>query len=117
MTVAMDHRRTTAARFVLPVIILAAALIGHLFVVREGERRTQQRVEERGQRVADALEGRVGDYGGVLYGVRGLFSASRHVTVGEFHASHTSRGVEDLCDRCTRDNARTIEGSLPTEWW
>ena len=27
------------------------------------------------------------------------------------------RGVEHLCQRCTRDNARQIEGSLPTEWW
>lgn len=27
------------------------------------------------------------------------------------------RGVEYLCERCTRDNARQIEGSLPTEWW
>ena len=27
------------------------------------------------------------------------------------------RGVEHLCERCTRDNARQIEGSLPTEWW
>ena len=27
------------------------------------------------------------------------------------------RGVEYLCERCTRDNARKIEGSLPTEWW
>jgi hypothetical protein len=27
------------------------------------------------------------------------------------------RGIEYLCERCTRDNARNIEGSLPTEWW
>jgi len=27
------------------------------------------------------------------------------------------RGLEYLCDRCTRDNVRKIEGSLPTEWW
>jgi len=27
------------------------------------------------------------------------------------------RGVEYLCERCTRDNARQIEGSLPTDWW
>ena len=27
------------------------------------------------------------------------------------------RGVEYLCDRCTRDNVRKIESSLPTEWW
>jgi hypothetical protein len=27
------------------------------------------------------------------------------------------RGVEHLCEGCTRDNVRKIEGSLPTEWW
>jgi hypothetical protein len=27
------------------------------------------------------------------------------------------RGVEYLCERCTRDNLRNIESSLPTEWW
>jgi hypothetical protein len=27
------------------------------------------------------------------------------------------RGLEYLCDRCTRDNVRKIESSLPTEWW
>jgi hypothetical protein len=27
------------------------------------------------------------------------------------------RGVEYLCERCTRDNARNIEGQLPTAWW
>jgi len=28
-----------------------------------------------------------------------------------------ARGVEFLCERCTRDNVRKIEGSLPTEYW
>jgi hypothetical protein len=28
-----------------------------------------------------------------------------------------ARGIEYLCERCTRDNVRKIEGSLPTEWW
>ena len=102
MTLSMDHRPTyawarrgAAARFVLPVIILVAAMIGHLFVVKEGERRAQQRVEERGARVAEALKGRVDAYGGVLYGVRGLFGASAHVTATEFHDSHDARGVEE----------------------
>jgi DNA-directed RNA polymerase subunit RPC12/RpoP len=27
------------------------------------------------------------------------------------------RGVSYLCGRCTRDNVRKIEGSLPTEYW
>jgi DNA-directed RNA polymerase subunit RPC12/RpoP len=27
------------------------------------------------------------------------------------------RGAEYLCEKCTRDNARQIESSLPTEWW
>lgn len=27
------------------------------------------------------------------------------------------RGVEYLCEKCTRDNARQIESSLPAEWW
>lgn len=29
----------------------------------------------------------------------------------------SARGVEYLCERCTRDNVRKIEGSLPTEYW
>jgi len=29
----------------------------------------------------------------------------------------SERGVEHLCERCTRDNVRKIEGSLPTDWW
>ena len=28
-----------------------------------------------------------------------------------------ARGVEYLCERCTRDNVRKIEGSLPTDYW
>ena len=29
----------------------------------------------------------------------------------------SARGVEYLCDACTRDNVRKIESSLPTEYW
>jgi hypothetical protein len=29
----------------------------------------------------------------------------------------SGRGLEWLCERCTRDNLRNIESSLPTEWW
>jgi hypothetical protein len=29
----------------------------------------------------------------------------------------SDRGVEYLCEKCTRENVRKIEGSLPTEWW
>jgi hypothetical protein len=28
-----------------------------------------------------------------------------------------NRGLEYLCESCTRDNVRKIEGSLPTEYW
>jgi DNA-directed RNA polymerase subunit RPC12/RpoP len=28
-----------------------------------------------------------------------------------------ARGVEYLCDRCTRDNVRKIESSLPADYW
>src|SRR5918999_258649 len=102
MTVPMDARwisawarRSAAARFVLPAIILLAGLIGHVVVADAGERRAHERVDERAQKVADALRGRVNAYGGVLYGVRGLFGASEHVTVTEFHHSHEARGVEE----------------------
>jgi hypothetical protein len=27
------------------------------------------------------------------------------------------RGIEHLCEACTRTNVRQIEGQLPTEWW
>lgn len=27
------------------------------------------------------------------------------------------RGLEYLCDACTRDNVRKIESSLPTDYW
>jgi hypothetical protein len=29
----------------------------------------------------------------------------------------SDRGIEYLCETCTRDNARQIEGQLPTDWW
>jgi signal transduction histidine kinase len=88
-------RRGTAARFVLPLIIAVAAVIVHLIVVGEGNRREHHRVDERAHDVAEALEARVNAYGGVLYGVRGLFGASDHVTPSEFHVSHQARSVEE----------------------
>jgi hypothetical protein len=27
------------------------------------------------------------------------------------------RGIEHLCEPCTRTNVRQIEGQLPAEWW
>jgi hypothetical protein len=27
------------------------------------------------------------------------------------------RGVEWMCEACTRSNLRSVEGRLPTEWW
>jgi hypothetical protein len=29
----------------------------------------------------------------------------------------SARGLQYLCEKCTRDNARNIEGQLPAEWW
>jgi hypothetical protein len=29
----------------------------------------------------------------------------------------SDRGLEYLCEKCTRENVRKIEGSLPTEYW
>jgi signal transduction histidine kinase len=100
MTISMANRPTSArrgaaARFVLPAIILVAGVIAHIFVADEGQRREHARVDERADRVADALEARVNAYGGVLYGVRGLFGASEHVTLEEFHISHEARAVEE----------------------
>src|SRR5829696_2517538 len=102
MSVLMDDRptpasarRRTAARFVLPLILLIGGLIGHVAVSREGERRAHERADARAERVAGALRERVEDYGNVLYGVRGLFAASDHVTAREFHDSHRARGVEE----------------------
>jgi signal transduction histidine kinase len=83
-----------AARLVLPVILLLGGLIGHVLVAQAGERRAHARVDERAHRVAEAIENRVNAYGGVLFGIRGLFGASQHVTLGEFHASHEARAVE-----------------------
>ncbi len=31
--------------------------------------------------------------------------------------STTERGAEWLCDKCTRQNIRSIEGRLDNEWW
>jgi signal transduction histidine kinase len=87
-------RRAVAARFLLPLIIVAAAIVAHLLVAAEGERRERAQVDARAARVADGLQRRVEDYGDVLYGVRGLFGASRHVTAREFHLSHRARAVE-----------------------
>ena len=88
------RRGAGAARFVLPLFILAAALVAHVLVLESGERRERAQVEAHAAGVADELERRVDAYGGVLYGVRGLFGASRHVTTAEFHASHDARDVE-----------------------
>jgi hypothetical protein len=29
----------------------------------------------------------------------------------------SERGLEYICEPCTRTNVRAIEGQLPTEWW
>jgi hypothetical protein len=29
----------------------------------------------------------------------------------------SERGVDRLCDRCTRENVRAIEARLDEEWW
>ncbi len=86
-------RRGAPARFVLPLIILGAAIVVHLLVVGEGQRRERGRVAASAARVADELHRQIGAYGDVLYGVRGLFGAER-VTAAEFHASHRAREVE-----------------------
>jgi light-regulated signal transduction histidine kinase (bacteriophytochrome) len=92
---ALDAVRGHAvARLLLPLLIVAAALVVHALVVHQGERRERARVEARAERVADALERRVDAYGSVLYGVRGLLGASRRVTAREFHLSHEAREVE-----------------------
>lgn len=101
MTSAMDARRTLgpgrrgpAARFVLPLIIVVAAVVVHVLVVAQGERRERTQVGAHAARVADALERRVDAYGGVLYGVRGLFIASKDITTAEFHRGHDAGDVE-----------------------
>ena len=30
---------------------------------------------------------------------------------------HTERGLQVLCDECTRSNIRSIEGRLDEAWW
>src|SRR5215212_9001593 len=101
MTTQMDVRPTfgsrrlgAAARFVLPLVILIAALVVHLLVAQDGRLREREELGARAQRVADALSTRVSAYGDVLYGVSGVFAASRRVTAAEFHASHQARDVE-----------------------
>jgi len=32
-------------------------------------------------------------------------------------AEYSERGVTWLCQRCTRDNLRSIEGRLDVQWW
>jgi len=29
----------------------------------------------------------------------------------------SERGLQALCERCTRDNVRSIEAKLDAEWW
>jgi signal transduction histidine kinase len=90
----MDARPTSIARFVFPLIIVAAAVVAHLFMAENGRRREHERVDGRAHAVAGNLEARVKAYGGVLYGVRGLFVASRNVSASEFHASHAGNAIE-----------------------
>src|SRR5215207_5083229 len=93
MKASMDPRRISA-RFVLPLFVLAAAVVGHLLVSEYGRERERERVDARAHVVAGNLNARVKEYGGVLYGVRGLFAASPHVTARAFHRSHERSAIE-----------------------
>lgn len=31
--------------------------------------------------------------------------------------AHSERGLQVLCDECTRENIRSIEGRLDEAWW
>ncbi|MFL6238382.1 MAG: hypothetical protein ACJ735_02655 [Actinomycetes bacterium] len=35
----------------------------------------------------------------------------------EGRADGPTRGIEWLCEKCTRENIRGIEGRLDSEWW
>jgi signal transduction histidine kinase len=89
----MDPRRI-AARFLLPLIVMAVAVVVHLVVADNGRQRAHERLQARADAVADSLRARVEEYGGVLYGVRGLFGASPRVTARGFHVSHVRGAVE-----------------------
>ena len=65
----MDAR---PARFLVPLVIVLAAVAAHVAVRDAGERRAADRVEARAQAVAGDLAARVEAYGAALYGVRGL---------------------------------------------
>jgi hypothetical protein len=43
--------------------------------------------------------------------------ATAHEAPVTWTVQSSDRGVEYLCERCTRENVRKIEGSLPTEYW
>ena len=81
------------ARFILPLIILIAAVAAHVAIRDAGERRERARVEASAQTAADELRSSVETYGTLLYGVRGLVAASAQVTAAEFRASYAGGDV------------------------
>src|SRR5829696_6243984 len=89
------QRRGAAARFLLPLSIVIAAIVVHLLVVDATERREHERVDARARAVAADVRARVDGYRGVLYGVRGLFGARRSVTASEFHLSQHAGAVHE----------------------
>jgi signal transduction histidine kinase len=79
-----ERRRVAAVA--LPVLIATTAALAAWQLARAEDNRRDARLSARAESTASALGQRIGAYTDVLYGVRGLFEASRNgVTRREFH--------------------------------
>jgi CHASE1-domain containing sensor protein len=78
------ERRRTAARFLLPAVILAAGFVVHLVISHSTDRRVAEELRNRTQGAVLAIQEEVRNYEDVAYSLGGVFTASTHVTHREF---------------------------------
>ena len=73
-------------RAALPLLILIAGVVAALLLAQIERSRESVRLQVRSADAVRAIQGRIGDYTDVLYGIRGLYEASHSVHRREFAA-------------------------------
>jgi signal transduction histidine kinase len=76
----------TLGRAALPLLILIAGVVAALSLAQIERSRESVRLQVRSADAVRAIQGRIGDYTDVLYGMRGLYEASHSVHRREFAA-------------------------------
>jgi signal transduction histidine kinase len=83
------------ARVALPLLIVAAAAVAALQLAHIENARETARMRVRSANAVGAIGSRIGDYTDVLYGIRGLYAASRSVSARGFAAHVGATAVSD----------------------